>query len=151
PPPSSHSPPPSPAAVPPETFGHPAYAAVSDAVREAGGTAAGLGGGEWLDAVGKKAEAKGLRSLVTELAVEPMPISEEATPRYISGVLARLQEVWVGRQVAELKSKLQRMSPIEKPEDYNALFGDLIALEQYRRSLLEQAVGSTTDAEFPAI
>lgn len=137
--------------LPPETFGHPAYAAVSDAVREAGGTAAGLGGGEWLDAVGKKAEAKGLRSLVSELAVEPMPISEEATPRYISGVLARLQEVWVGRQVAELKSKLQRMSPIEKPEDYNALFGDLIALEQYRRSLLEQAVGSTTDAEFPAI
>ena len=92
-----------------------------------------------------------MRSLVTELAVEAMPISDEATPRYISGVLARLQEVWVGRQVAELKSKLQRMSPIEKPDDYNALFGDLIALEQYRRSLLEQAVGSTTDAEFPAV
>ncbi|MBM7415259.1 MULTISPECIES: DNA primase [Nocardiaceae] len=137
--------------LPHETFGHPAYAAVSEAVREAGGTAAGLGGGEWLDAVGKKAEPKGLRSLVTELAVEAMPISDEATPRYISGVLARLQEVWVGRQVAELKSKLQRMSPIDKPDDYNALFGDLIALEQYRRSLLEQAVGSTTDAEFPAV
>ncbi|MGB3772888.1 MAG: DNA primase [Rhodococcus sp. (in: high G+C Gram-positive bacteria)] len=137
--------------LPPETFGHPAYSAVSDAVREAGGTAAGLGGGEWLDAVGKKAEPKGLRSLVTELAVESMPISDEATPRYISGVLARLQEVWVGRQVAELKSKLQRMSPVEKPDDYNALFGDLIALEQYRRSLLEQAVGSTTDGEFPGV
>lgn len=58
---------------------------MSEAVREAGGTAAGLGGGEWLDAVGKKAEPKGLRSLVTELAVEAMPISDEATPRYISG------------------------------------------------------------------
>ncbi|MGU3433945.1 DNA primase [Actinomycetes bacterium M1A6_2h] len=136
--------------LPPETFGHPAYSAVADSVREAGGTAAGLGGSDWLEAVGNRAETRGLRSLVTELAVESMPVAEESVPRYISGVLARLQEVWVGRQVAELKSKLQRMSPVDKPDEYNALFGDLIALEQYRRSLLEQAVGSTADAELPA-
>ena len=39
---------------------------------------------------------------------------EESCPRYIAGVLARLQEVWVGSQIAEVKSKLQRMSPVDR-------------------------------------
>jgi len=56
-------------------------------------------------------------------------------------VLSRLQEVWVGKQVAELKSKLQRISPADDPDEYHALFGDLVALEQYRRGLLEQTNG----------
>ena len=29
---------------------------------------------------------------------------DDKLPRYIGGVLARLQEVWVGRQIAEVKS-----------------------------------------------
>ena len=64
-------------------------------------------------------------------------------PRYISGVIARLQEVWVGEQVAELKSKLQRISPATASDEFHSLLGDLVALEQYRRSLLDQAIGDT--------
>ena len=86
-----------------------------------------------------------VKSLVMELAVEHIPVSEIALTRYIGGVLARLQEVWVGEQVAELKSKMQRMSPQENPDEYYALLGDVIALEQYRRSLLEQAIGNVED------
>ena len=71
---------------------------------------------------------------------------EERLPRYIGGVLARLQEVWVGRQIAEVKSKLQRMSPVEQGDEYHSLFGDLVALESYRRSLLEQASGDDLSA-----
>jgi DNA primase len=52
----------------------------------------------------------------------------------------------VGRQVAEIKSKLQRMSPVEQSDEYHALFGDLVALEAYRRSLLEQASGDDISA-----
>ncbi len=52
-----------------------------------------------------------MHSIVMELAVDPLPTDEDVAPRYIRGVLARLQEVWVGEQVAELKSKLQRISP----------------------------------------
>ena len=37
------------------------------------------------------------------------------------------------------------MSPAEDPEGYSALFGDLVALEEYRRGLLNQAVGATPD------
>ena len=66
--------------------------------------------------------------------------------RYIAGVLARMQEVWVGRQIAEMKSKLQRMSPVDDNEEYHELFGDLVAMEAYRRSLLAQAVGDDVSA-----
>lgn len=43
--------------------------------------------------------------------------------------------------MAEVKSKLQRMSPVDNADEYHALFGDLVALEAYRRSLLEQVSG----------
>ena len=59
-------------------------------------------------------------------------------------MLARLQEVWVGAQIADIKSRLRRMAPGEDPDGYNAVFGDLVALEAYRRSLLEQAVDPDT-------
>ena len=128
--------------LPAESFTQPAYMAVRTAVAAAGGASRGLGGGEWVAAVADQTEDLTLRSLVMELAVEPLPAEEDTVPRYISGVLARLQEVWVGHQVAELKSKLQRVSPADAPDEYHAMFGDLVALEQYRRSLLEQAMGS---------
>ena len=86
-------------------------------------------------------------SLVNELGVEAINVDDdERLPRYIAGVLARLQEVWVGRQIAEVKSKLQRMSPVEQGDEYHALFGDLVAMEAYRRSLLEQASGDDLTA-----
>ena len=126
--------------LPPECFADPFYGRVRDAITQSGGTATAVGGPSWVDAVIQAVDDPALVPLVTELAVEPMPVSEEALPRYIGSVLARSQEVWVGAQIADLKSKLRRMSPGGDPDGYNALFGDLVALEAYRRSLLEQAV-----------
>ncbi|SIN26616.1 DNA primase DnaG [Mycobacteroides abscessus subsp. abscessus] len=81
-------------------------------------------------------------TLINALTAEVIQVdSDERLPRYIGSVLAKLQEVWVGRQVAEVKSKLQRMSPVDNADEYHALFGDLVALEAYRRSLLEQVSG----------
>ncbi|MCQ4118877.1 DNA primase [Rhodococcus tibetensis] len=130
--------------LPVETFTHPAYVMIREAMIAAGGTSAGLGGGEWVDAVSRGVGDITAASLVSELAVEPLPAEEDRVPRYISGVLARLQEVWVGEQVAELKSKLQRISPATESDEFHSLLGDLVALEQYRRSLLDQAIGDTT-------
>jgi DNA primase len=127
-----------------ENFTHPGYAAVRAAIESAGGTSAGLTGAEWFDAVRQQAEAAG--GLVSELGVEIIRVDDDdKLPRYIGGVMARLQEVWVGRQIAEVKSKLQRMSPIEQGDEYHALFGELVAMEAYRRSLLEQASGDGND------
>ncbi len=130
-----------------ESFTHPGYAAVRTAIETAGGTAAGLTGAGWIDAVREQAGTPATEGLITELGVETVNVADdERMPRYIAGVLARLQEVWVGRQVAEVKSKLQRMSPVEQGDEYHALFGDLVALEAYRRSLLEQASGDDLTA-----
>lgn len=126
----------------PESFTHPGYAAVRTAIGAAGGAASGVAGAQWIETVREQTTAEATSSLVSELGVETINVlDDEKLPRYISGVLARLQEVWVGRQIAEVKSKLQRMSPVDQGDEYHALFGDLVALEAYRRSLLEQASG----------
>ncbi len=129
-----------------ESFTHPGYAAVRAAIDAAGGTSAGVTGAQWIDAVRQRTTSALTAGLIHELGVEAIQADDEKLPRYIAGVLARLQEVWMGRQIAEVKSKLQRMSPIEQGDEYHALFGDLVAMEAYRRSLLEQASGDDLTA-----
>ena len=130
-----------------ESFTHPGYAAVRAAITGAGGTSAGLSGAQWIEAVREQAASPAAANLVNELGVEAIRVDDDdKLPRYVGGVLARLQEVWVGRQIAEVKSKLQRMSPVEQGDEYHALFGDLVAMEAYRRSLLQQASGDDLTA-----
>ena len=130
-----------------ESFTHPAYAAVRGAITAAGGMSAGGSGGQWIDSVREQAASPHVANLINELGVEAFRVEDDdRLPRYIGGVLARLQEVWVGREIAEMKSKLQRMSPVDNDEEYNALFGDLVAMETYRRSLLERASGDDLTA-----
>ncbi|MGH3906403.1 MAG: DNA primase [Pseudonocardiaceae bacterium] len=128
--------------LPAEAFTHPAYAEVHRAVLAAGGTGAGLSGTEWIEAVAEQCPPH--RSLLTELAVETLRAigSEEEDAHYVGSLLAHLQATVVGRQVAEIKSKLQRISPVEDADSYHHLFGDLVALEQYYRALREQAMGA---------
>jgi DNA primase len=81
--------------------------------------------------------------MVTELAVEPLRTSDhDDGERYAGAVLARLREMATTRRVTELKSRLQRLNPVESTEDYNRLFGELIALEQQRRVLRDRASGA---------
>ena len=50
-------------------------------------------------------------------------------------VLARVEELAVSRQIAAIKSRLQRLNPVTEQGDYNKMFGDLVALEQRRKVL----------------
>lgn len=130
-----------------ENFTHPGYAAVRTAIAAAGGVSAGLSGGQWIETVRERAGSPDAANLINELGVDAIRIEDdEKLARYISGVIARLQEVAIGRQIAEVKSKLQRMSPVDNSDEYHALFGDLVAMETYRRSLLEQASGDDLSA-----
>jgi DNA primase len=128
-------------ALPGDAFTHPAYAAVHRAVLAAGGVGSGLTGPALIEAASQHCAEGTPRSLVSELAVEPLRAKGEVDSRYIGEVLAAVQENLVGRQIGEIKSKLQRLSPIDAADDYRALFGDLVALEQYRKALREQAIG----------
>ncbi|MGI8310827.1 DNA primase [Saccharopolyspora hattusasensis] len=129
--------------LPEEAFTEPAYGELHRAITAAGGTMSGLGGPAFVDAIAQNCESQATYRLLTELAVEKLEIkSVEDDPRYVSGLIARLQEQLVSRQIADIKSRVQRMSPLEDAEEYNALFGDMVALEGYRKALLDQAMGT---------
>lgn len=125
-----------------EAFTHPAYRAVHCAVVAAGGASAGLAGPALLDAASEQSSDPTARSLLSELSVETLQTKDGESVRYVSSVLAAVQKGLVGRQISEIKSKLQRMSPMDDEDEYRALFGDLVALEQYHKGLVEQSHGS---------
>jgi DNA primase len=130
-----------------DSFAHPAYFGVHAAIVAAGGTSTGLSGADWIEAVRGKVTSDEAANLVNELSAESINVvDDERLPRYIGAVLARQQEVWVGRQIAEMKSKLHRMSSVDQSDEYHALYGDLIALETYRKSLVERASGDDLTA-----
>ena len=128
--------------LPGEAFTEDAYGKLHQAIVAAGGTMSGLSGASLVDAVGKECSDEVTRRLLTTLAVETPDTKSEEDPRYAAAVIARLQEIMVGRQIADIKSRVQRTSPTENPDEYNSLFGDMLALEQYRQSLLKQAMGA---------
>lgn len=128
-------------ALPEEAFTHPAYVAVHRAVLKAGGASCGLAGPALLDAASANLPPGTVRTLLSELAVEPLHAKTEADVRYIGSMIAAVQENLVGRQIGEIKSRLQRLSPVDAEEEYRALFGDLVALEEYRKALRQQAIG----------
>jgi DNA primase len=123
-------------------FTAPVYAAVRDAVVAAGGVAAAVGGGAgWVARVEAAAADDDVRRLTRELAVEPLATSDAAAPRYATEVIVRLEELAATRAIADRKSRLQRINPVEEPGGYNRLFAELVALEQHRRELREKAIG----------
>jgi DNA primase len=124
-----------------ECFTSPAYSAVRSAVAKAGGAARAPGGPEWVADVQEAAETDSVRELVTELAVEPMQSIEDGDPRYAEALLVRLEEMALTRRIQELKSRLQRLNPVEQAEDYNRKFGELIVLERQKKGLRAQSVG----------
>jgi DNA primase len=87
------------------------------------------------------AETDSIRDLVTELAVEALQTSDEADPRYAEALLVRLEEMALTRRIVELKSRLQRLNPVENADEYNRMFGELIELERGKKGLRARAVG----------
>ena len=83
-----------------------------------------------------------MRSLFTELNVEPIRADGEVTGHYVESIVARLREVAISRSIAELKSSLQRLNPVENEADYTAAFSTLVALETTRRGLHDLALRS---------
>ena len=127
-------------ALAPSAFAHPAYAAVRTALAAAGGAAAAEAGERWVARVIEVAANDAVRSVVTELAVEPLRCAGDPDQRYVDEQVGRISERLVQLQVVDLKSRLQRIDPTDT-EQYNRVFGELIVLEQQRRQLRDQAIG----------
>jgi len=91
----------------------------------------------------EKCESEELKSLVTELIVEPIRTDGEVSERYITSIFARLREVALSRQIAEIKSALQRLNPVENDAQYQEIFGQLVGMEAARRVQKELALGES--------
>ena len=120
-------------------FTHPTYRAVWLLVEAAGGTVAGTGDAGWVEKLRSGATDPMVSSLVSALAVEPL--MKEPDAAYVGTYVFRLLELTAMRRIAEIKSKMQRTNPVEHPADYNKMFGEIAALEQYRRTLRDRIVG----------
>lgn len=125
----------------PYVFRVPIYDQVRDAIAKAGGAVAGTSGPDWVTRLRECAANEEVRNVVTAFAVEPLRSGGEPDVRYADAVLARLQELSATRAIRELKSRLQRLNPVDNQGEYNRLFGELVALEQHRRVLRERAMG----------
>ena len=91
----------------------------------------------------EKCESEELKSLVTELIVEPIRTDGEVSERYITSIFARLREVALSRSIAEIKSTLQRLNPVENDAQYQEIFGQLVGMEAARRVQKELALGES--------
>jgi DNA primase len=91
----------------------------------------------------EKCESEELKSLATELTVEPIRTDGGVSDRYINSIVARLREVALSRSIAEIKSTLQRLNPVENDAQYQEIFGQLVAMEAARRVQKELALGES--------
>jgi DNA primase len=126
-------------------FTIPAHCGVLGLIEQSGGVASASSGREWAERLRAAAPSDPARDFVTALAVEPLEApgsGGEADARYAEAVLARVEELAVSREIAAIKSRLQRLSPVTEQAEYNRMFGDLVALEQRRKVLAERAGGA---------
>ena len=131
------------ASVEASAFTHPSAVAVHEAIEKAGLPRPDVTGLAWIDAVLDASRDDEVRRLVRELAVEPLPAEAGTDSRYAVGVIARLLELDAVRRIDEVKGKLQRTDPTAQPQEYERTFADLLALEEYRRSLRQEALSES--------
>jgi DNA primase len=127
-----------------DSFVVPSHGAVRLLIADCGGVTAAKSAREWVTRLSERALDNGLREFIIRLAVEPIEVPRadgEPDARFAAEVLARVEELAVTRRIVALKSRLQRMNPVDEA-GYNRMFGDLIALEQRRKALVEKAAGA---------
>ncbi|MFJ9517678.1 DNA primase [Kitasatospora sp. NPDC101801] len=118
-----------------EEFPTPPYTAVRRAVRQAGGAAYGATLPDFTTTVRDACPDDQVRSLVTELTVEPIRTRRAPDVIYAGEFLVKLRLQAVDRRVAEVRAQLQRLGNRGTPEQLTAVQGELWALQQYTQSL----------------
>lgn len=96
----------------------------------------------WVARINDAVESDEARRILSIAAVDPLKAREESTPAVVAATIANLQARTIGQRIIDLKSKLQRTNPVEQSDDYNRMFGELIALEQQHRTMRDRAIGA---------
>lgn len=123
------------AAIESTAFTHDKARDVHEAIVGAGSPQSESEGLTWIDAVLTECANDSVRQVVRELAVEPIPADDATMERYCISMIARLLDIDAGRRAEELRGRMQRS------EDQAPLLAELMALDEYRRSLRRQAMG----------
>jgi len=125
-----------------EAYSAPAHRSVRELIAGCGGVATAGPVREWADRLLRAAPNELARTFLTKLAVEPVERADgEPDIAYAVKLIEDLEKLAVSRKIAVVKSRLQRMNPVTEPAEYNRMFGDLVALEQRRRVLLDRTDG----------
>jgi DNA primase len=127
-----------------DDFTVPVHGAVQELIAGCGGVVSARSAREWAEQLIGAAPSDRAREFVTRLAVEPLEApgkDGEPDARYAEAVLADVERLAVSRQITALKSRLQRLSPVDS-QDYNRIFGDLVSLEQRHKALQDRASGA---------
>jgi DNA primase len=94
----------------------------------------------WIEAVMASAPDDEVRTAISAVLVEPLAANAgESIERYVTSVVAKLQELDAIRRIADLRGQLQRTS--EEDLEHGALFNQLLAMESHRRTLANHARG----------
>ena len=127
-----------------ECYTEPAYQVLHHAVQAAGGPQAAdqIGATAWRGSIIEHLPTGGVRSLVTELAVEPLHTKSSDLARYAGSILAALAEPAAKLQEDRLRSDLQRSEASGDRSRAEALRADLAEMAAYRRALSERAKGA---------
>jgi DNA primase len=96
----------------------------------------------WVARIDDALESDDAKRILSIAAVQPLLAAEKSTAAVVSATIVQLQARTLSRHISDLKSKLQRTNPVEQPELYNRMFGELIALEEQHRSLRDRAIGA---------
>ncbi len=116
-------------------FTHPTLRTVWELVEKNGGPTAADAG--WAARIRADAADPVVQSAVSALGVEPLKTAKDPDAAFVAAHVYGLQELTALRRIAEVKSRLQRTNPVEQATEYNRMFGELVALEQHRRTLRE--------------
>ncbi|HLR85563.1 MAG TPA: DNA primase [Nocardioidaceae bacterium] len=122
-----------------DDFTHPIARSVWELIEKDQPTADADSG--WIARLRDAASDDATRQVIAALATQPLRTQGEVTEPLMTALVARVQELTTRRRIHELKSRLQRTNPVDDASEYNRMFGDLVALEQQRRTLRERAVG----------
>lgn len=121
-----------------DEFTAPPYAAVRQAVAEAGGAEYGLSDPqEYLVRVREAAPDDTVRAMVTELAVEPI-LRRTVDETYAGTVLVQIRRRAVERRIRDVQSQLARLAAGGDPARLAAVQNELWVLQQYDQTLRER-------------
>ncbi|MFI2608701.1 DNA primase [Kitasatospora sp. NPDC018619] len=118
-----------------DEFPTPPYTAVRQAIAKAGGAAYGATLPDFTSAVREACPDDRVRSLVTELTVEPVRSRRKADAIYAGEFLVKLRLLAVERRITEVRGYLQRLGPRAGAEELHAVQTELWQLQQYGQQL----------------